>query len=42
MKIRKSVTKGIVFVFSLFSFFFLFQGCGNLGKENVDSSNNLI
>ena len=41
MKIRKSVTKGIVFVLVFFSFF-LFQGCGNLGKENVDSSNNLI
>ena len=41
MKIRKSVTKGIVFVLVFFSFF-LFQGCGNLGKENVDSSINLI
>ena len=41
MKIRKSVTKGIVFVLVFFSFF-LFQGCGNFGKENVDSSNNLI
>lgn len=41
MKIRKSLTKGRVFVLVFFSFF-LFQGCGNFGKGNVDSSNNLI
>lgn len=41
MKIRKRHINGIMFVSVLFSAF-MFQGCGNVGLENVGSSNNLV
>ena len=41
MKIRKRDINGIMFVLVFFSAF-LFQGCGNSGLENVDTSNNVI